>query len=717
MTTSIEDGSRARFRTEASAIRDQADWHTLVLLGTASLAVTLLFSVLLLRHRPDSPLLWPNLAGCLGIAATLVWTHRTRRMHAAIAVLTSVMMVGICGVILVQRGSHAPAVVYGLTTVAVVFIAGRARLGAALALALTVWTAVVTWAAAAGRLHFDTSNPLGDDNARLLAQVVAVVLVGLAARIAQRRRTDLDLLLDRAVWHTERERDEAQRLAERRARMVAEISHEIRTPMTGIVGAAQLLARHAISPLQRQLLSVQRQSAERLLSLVGAVLDEAKADSAPTQVRHEPCAIRDLVAEVCELFAPQAHRKGLEIVWTAGPSLPAQLLGDAVRLRQIASNLVSNAVKFSTDGAVQVHLDGRDGARWRLVVSDSGRGIAPDRLEAIFERFVSDAPHDEHAHSTGLGLPICRDLAHLLGGDITVQSRPGQGSRFTLTLPCHGAPGSADEVASRVLPAGRLWVVGASAPLALQLRAFFDGSAVDARFLDRLPFDHEWAGPGDTGGAHEAVLVDVWAGHGGCATQLPALLDAARRHGRQVIAVNPLGDDAAPEVQDGMWQAFRPLRWAALRDALAWAFTRPQRGAPVPAAGGPALRVLLVDDNAVNQMIGKAMLEVLGAEVLTVDSGHAALDALAAQAYDLVLMDLQMPGLDGLETTRRLRRAEAGAAVGQAARVPVVAITGLADSATEGACREAGLAAVLIKPYTVDQMRQVLDTHARRVPA
>ena len=714
MPTSVEDGSLERFRSEAKAVRDRADWHIFALLCTAVLSITFLFAVAIVVLMPRSVFLWPILGGMVLSGAAVVWTRWTRRFEAGIALLATMMIVGIAGVIFIQRGSNAPALVYGLTTVAVVLIAGRGRLGLLLGLGLTAWTGAITWASRTGRLSIDTPNPLGLDNARLLAFVVALVLIGLAARIVQRRRLGLDAILERALQLTEAERDEARALADRRARTVAEIGHEIRTPMTGIVGAAQLLLQKALSPTQRQLLSIQRQSAERLLQLVNAVLDQAKIESAPLATVKAPYSPRLVASEVTELFAPQAHRKGVEIIWAAEPALPPNVLGDAMRVRQILSNLVSNAVKFTDRGSVQVHLLRPSAGRMRIEVRDTGRGVATGKQDAIFERFVSEASGDPRSHGTGLGLPISRELARAMGGDVVISSTRAPGSSFALDLPCAAAPSDPTEGRlHQALPAGHLWVVGASAPLETQLRFMLHEMGVAARFLDRPPNGPEWT---DTGPVVQAVLVDTWVGHGRCVELLPAILEDARQAGRRVIVVSSVAQDAAFGTLEDVWQVFRPPSRDSLREALAWAFDACTDNAAAAAPVRPAIasrrRVLLADDNPVNQIIGRAMLEEMGAEVVVVHNGQAALDEAFRRPFDLILMDLQMPEMGGLEATRRLRTHELDQGL---AHTPVVAVTGQVAHEIEIACRDAGMAEVLAKPYTIDQLRAVVGAYAAQV--
>lgn len=701
MTTRVEDGSVERFRDEARAIDERAGLHLFTLLASAALLVTSLFLVAALRHTPDSAILWPNLAGFCACAGVVAWTWRTRKVQAGIGVLATLMMAGICATILVQRGSLAPALSYGLTTLAVVFIAGRWQLGWPLALGLAAWTAAVTWLAASGRFAIAAPNPLGEYAARLLGMAVAIVLMAVAARIGRRRRRDLDALLERALSLTEAERDEARRLAERRARAVTEIGHEIRTPMTGIVGAAQLLSQQPMSPLQRQLISMQRQSADRLMQLVTAVLDEARVEAGPLGPVHAPADLRQLVAEVAELYAAQAHRKGIELIWTAEPGFPSAIVGDAMRIRQIVVNLVSNAVKYTKQGSIEIRLRRHGDAHVQIEVHDSGRGIAPDRLEAVFERFVGESADDPDVPSSGLGLYISRDLAEGLGGRVTVTSTAGVGSRFVLELPAVVASAGREAAAARV-PKGRVWVVGASAPLETQLRCLLGEIGVDGRYLDRLPDDPEWSAGADL---PQAILIDTWAGHGTCVDLLPQALESARAGRWRVIAVDSLAQEAsAGGLADG-WPIYRPLRPQSLQEALAWAFEQPGRRAGDRGSARAPARVLLVDDNAINQVVGKAMLDTMGAEVVVADDGAAALDASAMQDFDLILMDLQMPALDGLEATRRLREREGRTG---RARTPVVAVTGRAEGEVAGECEAAGIDAVLVKPYAIDQLRGVM---------
>lgn len=702
MTTRVEDGSLERFREEARAIHQRAGWHLFTLLASAALLVSSVFVVAAWWRTPDSPILWPNLGGFLACAATVVWTRRTRRVQAGIGVLATLMMFGICGVILVQRGSLAPALSYGLTTVAVVFIAGRWQLGWPLAVVLATWTTAVTALAASGRFVIDAPNPLGEVLARLLAMAVAVVLMAIAARIALRRRGDIDALLERALSLTEAERDEARRLAARRAQAVTEIGHEIRTPMTGIVGTAQLLSQQPMTPLQRQLISTQRQSAERLMQLVTAVLEEAKVDAAQALAGRAPVDLRQLVAEAADLYGAQAQRKGIELIWTAEPGFPRFVVGDAMRTRQIVANLVSNAVKYTDRGSVEIRLRRRGSDALLVEVHDSGRGVAAQRLEAIFERFVGDATGDAQAPSTGLGLAISRELAHALGGRVDVASRVGVGSCFTLELPCVVAPPPAgEEPASARALAGRLWVVGASPPLATQLRYLLGEMKIEGCFVDRLPDVSER----NTGSAGpQAVLIDVWVGHGAGIDHLPRAMQAARSGRWRVIVVSGLAEDTSVAIPVDACQIFRPLRLSSLHEALVWAFDVPGGSGNRPLAM-PAVRVLLVDDNAINQLVGKAMLDAMGAEVVVADDGAAAVDAAAARDFDIILMDLQMPVLDGLEATRRLRANEQRSG---RARTPVVAVTGMSPSEVATGFESTGIDAVLLKPYTIDQLRGVL---------
>ncbi len=708
MATSMGDDSLGHFRHEAQTIRDRAEWQIFGLLSAASVSITLLFALAILARTPGSIFLWPILGGLLLTVGAVWWTCHTRRIEAGIALLSTMMIAGISGVIIVQRGSNAPALVYGLATIAVLSIAGHGRIAGRLALWLAAWSGAVTWASHTGKLSIDAVNPFGLDYARLLALVVALILIALAARIVQRRRSGIDAMLEQALRMTEVERDEARSLAERRARTVAEIGHEIRTPMTGIVGTVQLLSQKALSPSQRQLLSIHRQSAERLLQLVNAVLAQAKLESAPEAIVDAPYSPRALAAEVTELFAPQAHRKGVEIIWLAESAVPQQLNGDAMRVRQILSNLVSNAVKFTDTGSVEVHLRRPSPTSLRFEVRDTGRGVLADKLDAIFERFVSDATGDEATWSTGLGLPISRDLARRMGGDISVSSAQGTGSCFSLSLACTAVqPGAAVQGGEGAPMSGHLWVVGASAPLERQLSQLLTEMGLSVRFLDRMPSEEERAGRGTIA---QAILVDAWVGHGRCLDLLPDILADTRVKRRRLIVANSVAQDAAFGSIDDIWQLFRPLSRRSLGEALEWAFesSAPATVAPAGEASAMRPRILLVDDNAVNQIIGKAMLEQLGASVTVAHGGRSALEEHLRQPFEMILMDLQMPEMDGLAATRRLRMIEQDSGL---RRTPVVAITGQAAVDIETACAESGFDAVMYKPYTIEQLRSVVERH------
>ncbi|MEO8279507.1 MAG: ATP-binding protein [Ideonella sp.] len=543
-----------------------------------------------------------------------------------------------------------------------------------------------------------------------MALLVAIILIGTAALISQRRRRGLEALLESALKWTEAERDDARRLAERRANTVAELGHEIRTPMTGIVGATQLLAQQPMSPVQRQLLSIQRQSAERLLNLVTAVLDEAKSEAGPAKPGRDPYLPHQLVAEVIELFAPQAHRKGIEIIWTADPEVPHVLLGDAMRIRQILSNLVSNAVKFTQRGVVHVHLLQSLQHTLQIEVRDTGAGLAAAEIDTIFERFVSAAPAGEQAYSTGLGLSICRDFARAMGGEVTVRSHPGQGSCFVLEVDCTSCGSTATGASAGTPekpPPGRVWVVGASAPLQIQLQFLLNAMGTGCRFVDHLPSEAEWA---QGAVQSQAIMIDAWVGHGRCVDLLPAILGGVRDINRRVIVINSVAQDAALGVFDAVWQVFRPPRWNAMREALTWAFSTQPEAGPSLSTTQP-LRVMLVDDNPVNQIVGKAMLELIGAQVKLVSGGRAAVEAAQGEAFDLILMDLQMPEMDGLEATRRLRIDEARRA---ASPTPVIAVTGQAGLEVEAQCRSVGMDSLLLKPYTSSQLHTVVAAHCRK---
>ena len=540
----------------------------------------------------------------------------------------------------------------------------------------------------------------------LMSELLAVVLL---ATVVHRRMTSA-AALDAA-------RDKAMEAATAKTRFLANMSHEIRTPLNGVIGAAELLRSARITESQRaQLQALQEQSAQALLALVNDVLDFAKLEAGKVDLESQPLFLRGLVFESNELFAVQAFNKGLELSSSCAVDVPKTVVGDATRIRQVVNNLVSNAVKFTESGGVHIHLSLEPagahnvlpaGRRWvRVEVADTGPGIAPETLSRLFSAFTqADQSVSRRYGGTGLGLVISQELARLMDGEITVDSEPGRGSTFTLRLPLPVLPDPEAERAPAPVARPDVVVAAANAGLRRHLLSLFSEIGIEPAVRETLPADSELAGS-------RLLVVD--------APLLFAMKDpqawvadqhALRRH---VAILTPLGSDAMVGVPDGAVLLYKPVRRRPLRGALEATDQHGDARITQPAAldelPSGALSVLVVEDNPVNQMVVQAMLGELGMGCTIANDGAEGLARLREGGFDVVLMDVQMPGMDGLSATRAWRSAEAARG---GPRLPVVAMTANSEIAEKDACMAAGMDDFLSKPFGIAQLRRCLQQWRR----
>ena len=516
----------------------------------------------------------------------------------------------------------------------------------------------------------------------------------------------------------------AQEVAEEASRakstFLANMSHEVRTPMNGVLGMTELLLATPLTVEQRRLADTAHRSAEALLAVINDILDFSKIDAGHVRLDERAFDVRDVVDDVCALLAPMAHEKALDLVCQASSAVPSRVVGDPDRVRQVLTNVLGNAVKFTAAGEVLVRLDAEPLAvpghlRLRVTVRDTGPGIPLEAQPRIFEAFQqADQSLTRRHGGTGLGLAIARRLVQRMEGDISFTSTPGQGTVFTFTM----RVGRGDAATPLPSLAGlSVLVVDDHAPTRDAITGDLAAWDVEAE----AAADHDAAlALMDVHGPFAAVLVDAaLVGTGGLATAA-AIRGASGGAGSCVVLLTTSVDAPAPEVlhAHGVDRTLRkPVRAAELHECLASLLRRPA------AAGTPALParsqfdgyVLVVEDNEVNQQVATAMLRRMGCEVDVVSNGRECLLALERARYDLVFMDCHMPVMDGFAATAAIRALELRHGRGRQA---IVALTADALAGDSDRCLSAGMDDYLSKPFGLSDLRAVLERWLpRRVEA
>ncbi len=539
--------------------------------------------------------------------------------------------------------------------------------------------------------------------------------VRLAARqqILERTR-EIELRLERA-----------ESMMRAKDQFLANMSHEIRTPMNGVLGMAELLAGTTLDKRQRRFVESMREAAGTMMQIINDILDDSKIEAGKMDLVCEPFEVRDLVEQAAQLYAGRAETKKVELVCQVEPGVPAVVIGDALRLRQVLGNLLSNAVKYTEHGEIQVRVGVDDlahGSQCRLHfrVSDTGPGIAAGHHAAVFEAFTQ-LENANRVGGTGLGLSIATGLVRLLGGErIDLHSQLGHGSAFSFALPFEIVE-SAPVADNTEFKGMRALIVDDMATSYMSLQEVLTswGVAVTVVTSGRT-IDNLVSSAARLGAPFDVVLLDH------------ALPDATTEDLLRAIRL----DSTAPDTYVALLSAFdfeprqvgdravrpdvciaKPVRQQQLRSLLRTVCaerdgtdTVPELSdAPASQAGqgpvGLGLNVLVADDNLINRTVASAMLEQLCCSVVIAEDGRAAVEYWRANPVDVILMDCQMPVMDGYAATDAIRSEEKARG---AARTTIVALTANALTRDRERCLAAGMDSFLAKPFTQDQLAQIL---------
>jgi signal transduction histidine kinase/CheY-like chemotaxis protein len=520
--------------------------------------------------------------------------------------------------------------------------------------------------------------------------------------------------------------DRAQEASRLKSEFVANMSHELRTPMNGIIGMTELALDTPVSPVQKEYMEGVRESANSLLAVINDVLDFSKIEAGKMNLDTQPFDLRELLEQTARAVALRAHQKNLELALEIDAGVSGRLLGDANRLRQVLVNLLGNAVKFTDSGEVLLRVEqkpkGPAELELHFLVQDTGIGIAPDKQQLIFDSFTqADGSMTRSSGGTGLGLAIAKRLTELMRGKIWVESEPGKGSRFHFTILCERIPETQEErkaASPTVLRGLRVLAVDDNRTNRRILGAMLAAEGMEATLAEsgdeavRLLLSAQ-----QEKRPYPLVITDaLMPGMDGF--MLADKMNHEPNFTRPVIMMlssSDLQSDIPRCRKLGIaCHVVKPVTREALREsmllALGSAFAEPPRSEPGIRESLRRLSILLAEDNAMNKKLATRLLEKRGHIIHSVSNGREALEALEQAHFDVILMDVQMPVMDGWMATQAIRERERGTAE----HIPIVALTAHAMKHDQEQCLAAGMDGFLSKPFQPAELYRAVESMVER---